>query len=118
MVMKELKLIHILLLCVGLSSVVSLSAQEHKRVEVTTIYTPEITPKTKLDVPASISESSEIEPDIIYNIHPDTWQIKLADHNFKPARAGYWDFNRTWTWKGTANGKTVTAICPKLKWEK
>lgn len=95
MVMKELKLIHILLLCVGLSSVVSLSAQEHKRVEVTTIYTPEITPKTKLDVPASISESSEIEPDIIYNIHPDTWQIKLADHNFKPARAGYWDFNRT-----------------------
>lgn len=30
----------------------------------------------------------------------------------------YWDFNRTWTWKGTANGKTVTAICPKLKWEK
>ena len=30
----------------------------------------------------------------------------------------YWDFHRTWTWKGTANGKTVTAICPKLKWEK
>ena len=30
----------------------------------------------------------------------------------------YWDFNRTWTWEGTANGKTVTAICPKLKWEK
>ena len=30
----------------------------------------------------------------------------------------YWDFDRTWTWKGSANGKTVTAICPKLKWEK
>ena len=30
----------------------------------------------------------------------------------------YWDFHRTWTWKGIANGKTVTAICPKLKWEK
>ena len=30
----------------------------------------------------------------------------------------YWDFDRTWTWKGTANGKSVTAICPKLKWEK
>ena len=30
----------------------------------------------------------------------------------------YWDFNRTWTWQGTANGKSVTAICPKLKWEK
>lgn len=29
----------------------------------------------------------------------------------------YWDFDRTWTWQGTANGKTVTAICPKLKWE-
>lgn len=30
----------------------------------------------------------------------------------------YWDFSRTWTWKGSANGKTVTALCPKLKWEK
>ena len=30
----------------------------------------------------------------------------------------YWDYDRTWTWKGTANGKSVTAICPKLKWEK
>lgn len=29
----------------------------------------------------------------------------------------YWDYDRTWTWKGTANGKSVTAICPKLKWE-
>lgn len=30
----------------------------------------------------------------------------------------YWDYTRTWTWKGIANGKTITAICPKLKWEK
>ena len=30
----------------------------------------------------------------------------------------YFDFDRTWTWKGKANGKNVTAICPKLKWEK
>ena len=30
----------------------------------------------------------------------------------------YWDYDRTWTWQGTANGKSVTAICPKLKWEK
>ena len=29
----------------------------------------------------------------------------------------YWDYNRTWIWNGVVNGKNVTAICPKLKWE-
>ena len=31
--------------------------------------------------------------------------------------ASYWDYDRTWTWTGTVNGQTVTAICPKLTWE-
>lgn len=70
------------------------SAQEHKRVEVTTIYTPEVEKSTKLDVPATVAEGSDIEPEIDYNVTPETWQIKLQDHNFKPAKASYWDYNR------------------------
>lgn len=93
--MRYLKLISLFIAVVGVVSQTPTSAQEHKRVEVTTIYTPEVTPSTKLNVPASISESPEIEPEIVYNVHPDTWQIKLEDHNFNPATAGYWDFNRT-----------------------
>ncbi|MBR5584624.1 MAG: TonB-dependent receptor [Alistipes sp.] len=69
-------------------------AQEHKRVEVTTIYTPEVAKASKMLPPASIADSSDMDPDIHYNIHPDTWQIELEDHNFKPATAGYWDFSR------------------------
>ena len=70
------------------------SAQETKHVEVTTIYNPEVTPKSKLMPPASIADKHDMEPDIEYNVHPDTWQIELASHNFKPATAGYWDFDR------------------------
>lgn len=92
--MRYLKLIPILLVASGMFLPCSLSAQEHKRVEVTTIYTPEIAVATKLDVPATIVENNEMEPDIVYNIYPETWQIKLEDHNFKPATASYWDFNR------------------------
>lgn len=69
-------------------------AQESKHVEVTTIYNPEVTPKSKLMPPASIADKHDMEPDIVYNVHPDTWQIELASHNFKPATAGYWDFDR------------------------
>jgi hypothetical protein len=43
---------------------------------------------------------------------------ELMRANASSEASKYWDFNRTRTWKGTANGKTVTAICPKLKWEK
>ena len=43
---------------------------------------------------------------------------ELMRANCSSEASQYWDFSRTWTWKGTANGKTVTAICPKLKWEK
>lgn len=69
-------------------------AQEHKRVEVTTIYTPEVASATKIVAPATIADKPDIEPDINYGISPDTWQIELDDHDFKPATAGYWDFGR------------------------
>lgn len=31
--------------------------------------------------------------------------------------ADYFDFNNTWTWAGTINGKTENVPCPKLYWE-
>lgn len=43
---------------------------------------------------------------------------ELMRANCSSEASRYWDFSRTWIWKGSANGKTVTAICPKLKWEK
>lgn len=28
-----------------------------------------------------------------------------------------WNYNNSWIWTGTINGKSVTAICPRLSWE-
>ena len=92
--MRYLKLIAILFVLGGVVVPRNASAQEQKHVEVTTIYTPEVESVKKLDVPASVAEGADIEPEINYNVTPETWQIKLQDHNFKPAKASYWDFSR------------------------
>ena len=34
------------------------------------------------------------------------------------AGSAYFDYDRTWKWTGTLREQSVTAICPKLKWEK
>ena len=70
-------------------------AQENRRIEVTTTYIPEIEPVTKLMAPTVIEDDNPISPDITYNIVPDTWQMNLESHTFKPATATYWDFNRS-----------------------
>lgn len=31
--------------------------------------------------------------------------------------ADYWNYNNTWTWKGTIDGKEVSVSCPRLAWE-
>lgn len=31
--------------------------------------------------------------------------------------ASYWNFDNTWTWKGTVNGQEVSVSCPRLAWE-
>ena len=31
--------------------------------------------------------------------------------------ASYWNYNNTWTWKGTINVKEVSVSCPRLAWE-
>ena len=71
--------------------VTPLSAQEHKQVEVTKNYTHEVVPAKKITAPTEISDAPVIEPEIIYNVNPETWQVVLDDHNFKPAKAGYAD---------------------------
>jgi hypothetical protein len=69
-------------------------AQENKRVEVTTTFSPDLATATKLVAPASVAEDSHLEPEIEYTINTDSWQIELDDHYFDPARASYWDYNR------------------------
>lgn len=73
---------------------VELSAQENKRVEVTTIYLPEVAPAAKLGAPTVINDTPAIDPDIEYSVNPETWQIDLEAHDFKPATATYWDYDR------------------------
>lgn len=70
------------------------SAQEHKLVEVTTVYNPELAQASKLVAPASVAEDSDLQPEIEYTINTDIWQIELDDHYFDPARASYWDYDR------------------------
>lgn len=77
-----------------LMSLSTLSAQEHKRVEVTKNYTHEASPAKKMVAPTDISDAPVIEPEISYSVSPETWQIELEDHNFNPASASYWDNNR------------------------
>lgn len=74
---------------------VSLSAQESKRVEVTSIYNPEVAGANKLMAPTTINDNPVIEPTIEYSVEPATWQIGLSAHNFRPATATYWDFSRS-----------------------
>ena len=73
----------------------TLSAQEHKRVEVTKNYMHEVSPAEKIVAPTDINDAPVIEPEIEYNVSPETWQIKLEDHNFNPASASYWDESRS-----------------------
>lgn len=68
-----------------------ISAQEGN-VEIVTTYTPEISLATKLIAPTRIADDPKIEPEINYNTKQSLWQIDLEAHNFKPARASYWDY--------------------------
>lgn len=77
------------------ASTTPLSAQEHKRVEVTKNYMHEVSSAQKIVAPTDINDAPVIEPEIKYNVNPETWQIELEDHNFNPASASYWDDNRT-----------------------
>lgn len=62
-------------------------------VEIVTTYTPEIASATKLLAPTFVDDDSKFETNIDYNVKPTSWQIDLEAHNFKPARASYWDYS-------------------------
>lgn len=62
--------------------------------EVTKNYTHEASAAKKMIAPTEISDAPEVEPTLVYSVSPETWQVELEDHNFKPARANYWDYNR------------------------
>lgn len=84
----------ILTVSLFLCALAPVNAQEHKRVEVTKNYTHEVSPAKKIIAPTEINDTQDIDPTITYDVSPETWQIELEDHNFKPARANYWDYNR------------------------
>ena len=62
-------------------------------VEIVTTYTPEVASATKLLAPTFIDDESKFDTKIDYNVKPTSWQIDLEAHNFKPARASYWDYS-------------------------
>lgn len=68
-------------------------------------------------IPSSWGESFSIY-DLVSQFNSPINIAEIMRANCSTEATQYWDYDRTWTWKGTANGKSVTAICPKLKWEK
>ena len=70
-------------------------AQENKRVEVTTIYRPEVASAKKLLAPTTITDTPSLDVEVEYDIKPETWSIELQDDNFKAATATFWDYNRS-----------------------
>lgn len=71
----------------------NLEVQAQRHVEVSKAYTPEVSEANKLIAPMVINDVPTIEPEIEYNVKPDTWSTVLEAHDFKPAKATYWDFS-------------------------
>ncbi len=92
--MKYLQRITLLALVALLLPAATTVAQESKRVEVTSIYRPEVTPARKLLAPTTMHDTPTMDVDIEYDVKPETWGIKLESHNFDPVSATYWDYNR------------------------
>lgn len=90
--MRKITIITLLILLIP---VCYTSAQENKRVEVTTIYRPEVAPAKKLLAPTTMVDSPTLDVEIEYDVKPETWTIELQDENFKAATATYWDYNRS-----------------------
>lgn len=93
--MRQTIIYNIVLLSFALLVSLDVQAQQDKRVEITTIYIPEVSPAVKIGAPTVINDTPEYAPDVEYSINPETWQITLDAHNFKPATATYWDFDRS-----------------------
>lgn len=70
-------------------------AQQTKRVEVTSIFLPDVAPAKKIMAPTEINDAPVIDPEIHYSVEPETWQIALDSHNYSPAIASFWDMDRS-----------------------
>ncbi len=70
-------------------------AQQNKRVEVTSIFLPDVAPAKKLMAPTEINDVPTIDPEIHYAVNPETWQIALESHDYSPATASFWDMERS-----------------------
>lgn len=92
--MRQTIIYSVVLLSFALLYAVDAQAQQDKRVEITTIYVPEVSPAVKIGAPTVINDTPEYDPVVEYSVNPETWQIALDAHNFKPATATYWDFDR------------------------
>lgn len=91
--MKNTKIFSVLtLLAIAVGVCHEAEAQTMRRVEVTKAYSPEVSAATKLLAPTVINDTPVIEPDIEYDVKPDTWSTTLSAHDFRPAKATYWDF--------------------------
>ena len=89
--MKRVYITLLLIASFVLYGINEVMAQEGS-VEIVTTYVPEIASATKLLAPTAIDDEPTLEPEINYNVKPTSWQIALEAHDFKPARASYWDY--------------------------
>ena len=69
-------------------------AQESKRVEISTTYRPEVAQATKLMAPTTIEDVPVINPEIEYNVVPQTWQVSLETEDYEPIVMYNYDFKR------------------------
>ena len=53
------------------------------------------------------------EPNVQGNCTDITTFMKSCNSDY----ASYWNFDNTWTWRGTVNGQEVSVSCPRLAWE-
>ena len=90
--MKRIHVALLIIACFVLCATPAAVAQGGN-VEIVTTYTPEIASATKLLAPTFIDDDSKFDAPIDYNVKPTSWQIDLEAHNFKPARASYWDYS-------------------------
>lgn len=69
---------------------------------------------------ASIKDCATVAPQskgTMTNCQLSCTNIAEFLQNCYSEHADYFDFNNTWTWTGTINGKTENVPCPKLYWE-
>ncbi len=71
-----------------------LQAQVNKQVEVTKAYIPTVSKAEKPLLPAFITDTAYINPDVDYSITPLSINTQLQTLPIRPATVTYWEFNK------------------------